>query len=108
MSLIEFGLKGNKVARTTQYVNRTEVPSLCPDWRIFVQRCVRSFLADRSYNQEPSCIKYRRRLIRHLELVISIYVQERLIRNQPDHVGRLVVQSRSFCGRFETDLRKAE
>jgi hypothetical protein len=106
MSLIEVGLKGNEVARTTQYVNWTEVPSLCPDWQIFVQRCVRSFLADRSPNQEPGCIAYQRQLIRHLELVISIYVQERLIRTRPITWDHLLSDLEEFAAALTPILEK--
>ena len=106
MILIEVGLKGNEVARTTQYVNWTEVPSLCPDWQIFVQRCVRSFLADRSPNQEPGCIAYQRQLIRHLELVISIYVQERLIRTRPITWDRLLSDLEEFAAALTPILEK--
>jgi hypothetical protein len=106
MILIEVGLKGDKVARTTQYVNQTEVPSLCPDWEIFVQRCVRSFLAGRPSHQEASCNEYQRQLIRHLELVISIYVQERLIRTSPITWDDLLSNLEAFAAALTPILEK--
>ena len=76
-------LKGVKVARTTQYVNKTEVPPLCPGWQIEVRKCVESFWRAVCPIRNRCCIEYERQLICHLELVITIYVQERLIRTSP-------------------------
>jgi len=106
MSLIEVGLKGNKVARTTHYVNRTKVPSLCPDWQIVMQKCVRSFLAGRSSSPEPSCIEYQRQFVRHLDLVISIYVQERLIRTSPITWDDLLPNLEAFAAALTPVLEK--
>jgi hypothetical protein len=92
MSQIEVRLKGIKaaqplcfkdveVARTTLYVNQTEVPPLCQGWQIEVWKCVESFLAGGLTNQERCCIE--RHLIYDLELAITVYVQKRLICTKP-------------------------
>ena len=93
----EVRLKGSKVARTTHYVNQTEVPPLCLGWQIWVRKCVQSFLTDRLSNQESCCIDYQHELICHLELVVSIYVQERLIRVSPITWDDLVSDLEAFA-----------
>jgi hypothetical protein len=95
MSHVVVGLKGGEVARTTQYVNQTEVPPLCPGWQIYVQECIRRILAGRLSDQELRCVD--RQLASHLELVISIYVHERLIRTSPITWNDLVADLETFA-----------
>jgi hypothetical protein len=108
MSHIEVRLKGIKaaqplrlkdveVARTTLYVNQTEVPPLCQDWDIEVWKCLESFLAGRLSNQELCCIDFKRQLISRLELVITIYVQARLIRTSPIYWDDLMSDLEAFA-----------
>jgi hypothetical protein len=88
-------LKDAEVARTSLHLNQTEVPRLCPGWQIEVRKCVGTFLAGRLSNQECYCVQDA--LLRHLELVITSYVHERLIRTSPITWDNLISDLEAFA-----------
>jgi hypothetical protein len=98
-------LKDAEVARTTQYVNQTEVPPLCPGWQIEARKCVDSLLAGRLSNQECHCVQYA--LLRHLELVITSYVHERLLRTSPITWDNLISDLEAFAAASAPFLDKS-
>jgi hypothetical protein len=80
-SHIEVRLKGTNVKRTTAYINNTETPPLCAGWQIHVKNYIRKILECRHSDGELCCIESN--FVYHLEIIIGVYVSERISRIKP-------------------------
>jgi hypothetical protein len=100
---VEHGLDHTKVVGVTPYVNKREVPPLCPTWQVVVPEFLRSLLVGRFSAPEARCIE--RTIVPHLETILVTYVYQRLVRTSPitwndlmSDLERLSTASKSLLG----------